>query len=329
MRCLIIPRWNDNGLKRCVVSRTAMRSPQGLCRYPGLPSRWLSPARESGRAWGRLVLPCLSRRSWLIWLESVADCANFVHFLWVGRFVDNFRDVAGAASGPYTSVSGAALRSGVFYRSSALVGIDAKDHGLDPFGIVTVYDLRTPSEIERQPDVLPTGARYVRVNVLGEDRVTFGTLSSAADTVAVMEALERQMVTDAGMRARLATLFTALADGEGAQLFHCTGGKDRTGWVAALLQLHAGVSQDDVMHDYLLTNALMTRFIDTHYDAVAREHGKQAAEAILPALGVRESFLLAGLDQVQQDYGSVSAYLEAGMGLDLATLEKLRGKLLG
>ena len=39
-------------------------------------------------------------------------------------------------------------------------------------------------------------------------------------------------------------------------LIHCTAGKDRTGLIAALVQLLAGVSREVVVADYLLTNRL-------------------------------------------------------------------------
>jgi protein-tyrosine phosphatase len=243
--------------------------------------------------------------------------------------VDNLRDVAGVdAASTYVAAGGHRLRRGVFYRSNALSQADGRAGLLDSLGLSAIYDLRTPSEVARQPDVLPAGAAYVQINVLGEDNVVFGTLSSAADTVAAMEQLQRDMVTEVRMRERLGELFGALANGEDAQLYHCTGGKDRTGWVSALLQLHAGVSQDDVMHDYLLTNQRMTAFIEQNYAAVAAEHGKAAAEAILPALSVRESFLMTGLDQLRQDFGSVARYLGQGLGLNEATQDRLRTRLL-
>ena len=40
---------------------------------------------------------------------------------------------------------------------------------------------------------------------------------------------------------------------EGAILFNCTAGKDRTGIVAALLLGLVGVSSDDIIYDYTLT----------------------------------------------------------------------------
>lgn len=247
----------------------------------------------------------------------------------LGGFVDNLRDVAGVdAASTYVAAGGHRLRRGVFYRSNVLAPADGKIDQLNGLGLSAVYDLRTPAEVARQPDQLPAGAAYVQINILDEDQVTFGTLSSAAETVAAMENLQRQMVTQAGMRKRLGELFTALAEGEDAQLYHCTGGKDRTGWVTALLQLQAGVAQEDVMHDYLLTNQRMTAFIEQNYAAVAEQYGKAAAEAILPALSVRESFLQAGLDQLRQDFGTVAGYLGRGIGLDDATQDRLRTRML-
>nr|WP_253602191.1 tyrosine-protein phosphatase [Kerstersia gyiorum] len=83
---------------------------------------------------------------------------------------------------------------------------------------------------------------------------------------------------------------------------------------------HARLPADQPAHE--------TAFIEQNYAAVAAEHGKAAAEAILPALSVRESFLMTGLDQLRQDFGSVARYLGQGLGLNEATQDRLRTRLL-
>ena len=70
----------------------------------------------------------------------------------------------------------------------------------------------------------------------------------------LMQETNRAFVGDAGMRAQFGTLFNELASVDAAQLLHCTAGKDRTGWAAAVLQSIAGVDSATIMSDYLATN---------------------------------------------------------------------------
>lgn len=238
---------------------------------------------------------------------------------------NNFRDVLG---GLYNTASGQRMRTGTFYRSSALALTSIDTPTWKQLGVRAVYDLRTPAEIKNQPNELPNDIAYQPINVLGMDNVVFGSLSSKRETVTFMEDLQRKMVTDANMRRGFGHVLTQLAQAPGAQLYHCSAGKDRTGWLSVLLLSHAGVTQADIMQDYLLSNQYLKAFVETTHEAVAKRFGQIAAQAIQPALTVQESFLQAGLEQLSQSYGSVDQYLQQGLGLTPLVLEQLHHKLL-
>jgi len=243
--------------------------------------------------------------------------------------MENFRDVAGAdAASNYRSVNGHKLRRGVFYRSNTVAPDDADFKVLHGLGIGAVYDLRTPGEIAKAPDRLPPEATYVHINILGVDDPPFPRFANAEEAAQMLENLERQMVTDAAFRARLSELLRQMASTEGAQLFHCTAGKDRTGWVAALLQTIAGVPEEVIVADYLLTNSYTQKQMETLRQAVLQEHGAEMAEIITPILGVQERFLRAGFEQAQKDYGSLQNYITEGLELDTQVIAALREKLL-
>lgn len=70
----------------------------------------------------------------------------------------------------------------------------------------------------------------------------------------MMQETNRAFVNDASMRGQFAVLFNELAAADGAALFHCTAGKDRTGWTAAVLLSIAGVDEATIMSNYLATN---------------------------------------------------------------------------
>ena len=239
--------------------------------------------------------------------------------------MDNFRDVAGIDSA-YTTAHNGVMRSGVFYRSNALTPTADDLITLEDLKVTTVVDLRSPAEISALADTLPAGSAYYAVDIIGNNGTFVLDLSkmTVTDVDTMMESGERSFVTSDYSRQGFSTVLKELAQADDAALFHCTAGKDRTGWVSAVLQTIAGVSHDDIMANYLATNDYTAARIN-------------ATVAMLPAsmqdtysalMGVRASWLQAGLDQVAASYGSMDNYLKEGLGLDQETIYVLRGKMV-
>ena len=254
--------------------------------------------------------------------------------------VNNFRDIAGisAADGGTgtadTTSNNGVMRTGVFYRSNVLTLSAADLATISTLGITEVVDLRTPSEIASTPDVVPIGANYLNVNILG----TFyaaptATLPSPAAAVALLQGENQGFVTDPTERAALHSVFIDLANGSSPALFNDSAGKDRVGWVAAVLQSIAGVSPTTIMNDYLATNAYSAATINSMLAQISAmagggAAGANAASLYAPILGVQPSFLQAGLNQVAASYGSMNSYLMQGLDLSQADIYVLRAKMV-
>jgi protein-tyrosine phosphatase len=241
--------------------------------------------------------------------------------------LQNFRDVGGTAAG-YPTVDGRVVRRNAFFRADALTESAADAAVLESLGIAAVYDLRTPGEISRDGDVLPVNATYQKINVTGHEDVRTPVLDSPASAAAVMESAQRQYVTDAVQRAAIGAVLTQLAGVPGPLLFHSSAGKDRAGWVAALLLSIANVPFDVIMQDYLLSNTYLAGAISARVEGARQASGDLAASFQRPLFGVQSSYLLAGFDQVQAAFGTMSSYLTNGLGLAQSTVEALRDRLL-
>ncbi len=241
--------------------------------------------------------------------------------------IDNFRDIAGITTA-YTTAHDGTMRSGVFYRSNALTPTASDLATLNSLGIKAIYDLRTPSEIAATPDTMISGATYQNIDIIGSTtsgaNITNISFKSAADAIAMMEQTNRAFVSDAGMRGQFGVLFNELASVDAAQLFHCTAGKDRTGWTAAVLQSIAGVDNATIMANYLATND----YTAARVAATLKALPPSMAAIYEPLLGVQASYLQAGLDEVTAQYGSMDNYLKQGLGLSQETIYVLRGKLV-
>lgn len=233
----------------------------------------------------------------------------------------NLRDIGG-----YRTTDGQWVRMGVVYRSQALSLSAADLATVDKLGITDDYDLRTPAEIAATPDVVPAGATYLNLNVEGTDSVTVPDVTSAAEAEEYMADGEQSFVTAGSAKTAFSTLLTDIANSTGAQLYHCSAGKDRTGWATAVILTLLGVPAKTVMSDYLLSN---TYYFDSA--AVQAElNAMPAAERAVytPFLEVLPSYLDAGLQQVKASYGSMYNYVHKGLGLSNAEIAKLRHRLL-
>ena len=180
------------------------------------------------------------------------------------KSVPNLRDIGG-----YPAANGATVREGIAFRSEKLNPVAPADQArLAALGLVEVFDLRTAAERARQPDELPPGVRDVWVDVLGTARL--GLPSNIMQVLHNPKAanaelgngnmdeyvavIYRDFVTLPSARKAYGTLFTGLANGTATQLYHCTAGKDRTGWATAVLLTLLGVDKALVYQDYLKTN---------------------------------------------------------------------------
>jgi protein-tyrosine phosphatase len=125
--------------------------------------------------------------------------------------------------------------------------------------------------------------------------------------------------------------FLALAEAKGPALIHCAAGKDRTGVLAALTHHIAGVSDDDVIDDYLLTNdpSRFERRGAAFMDHIQEVTGRRPSEAAMrAAMGVEARYLAATFEVIKAEHGSLDGYLETVVGLDATTRERVRAHIL-
>ncbi|BCY12649.1 protein-tyrosine-phosphatase [Actinoplanes sp. L3-i22] len=237
----------------------------------------------------------------------------------------NFRDAGG-----YRTADGQWVKMGVIYRSNSLAALtDADVAKLKRLGIRTDIDFRTPSEIAAGQDKVPAGVTYINANVIGTSDASGGLgtidLTTDAGGVAMMVAGEKAFVSSDSGRASYRTLFTTVADRRAANvLYHCTAGKDRTGWASAAILTALGVPRATVLRDYLLSNT---------YNAASNEATLAQIPAVIrpgykAVLDVREEYLQSGFDEVTAEYGSFDGYLRTGLGLNAKDLRELRAQLL-
>jgi protein-tyrosine phosphatase len=257
----------------------------------------------------------------------VTDSAQQSHFgeeLVRLASADNFRDVTGPG---YVGADGRPLRAGVFFRSNEL-GLTDEDAGtIAGLGITDIYDLRDDREVEAHPDVPVPGATWVHLEVKGIPMDAVASLATVADADQVMRDVYRGFVVNDAGRGSFADLLTRLAAADAPQLFHCTAGKDRTGWASVLLLHLAGVADDVIVRDYLLTNTVSTATREK-YLGLVREHMSADMVPVYERVLVADAgYLAAAYDAVAASFGTLDGYLTDGLGLSEELLLGLRRRL--
>lgn len=278
----------------------------------------------------------------------------------------NTRDIGG-----YPVANGRTVDRGRLYRSANLARISQKDvDTLDAMGIDMVVDFRGPKEAADEPDRLPPGAGYINSPIIGSargdeiDNEAIAALvheSNLPDSLLDQEAVNRNgplyrmlyLVNSygtrdhverlKGYRALFQTLLTRPADSN--ILFHCTGGRDRTGVGAALLLKALGVADDVIEADFVASNRYLqpdrdnpdsVRFLDFNsaniflqpssnkrYQQVAAQFGT-TPERIRGAVELRPELLRRMFRAIDAQYGSFDAFLEKEMGVGAAERARLQ-----
>jgi len=240
--------------------------------------------------------------------------------------VQNFRDIGG-----YRTSDGRRVKWGLIYRSAELSRLTPQDLvEITGLNIQSVHDLRSLEERRSEPTTW-TGTQTPRF-IAHDYTMDMAALADLFRDVTTPE-LARDAFT--GLYPHLldiqqpqeAALFEDLLKAEGATLYHCTAGKDRTGLATALILSALGVPRDVILYDYELSN----RFYDAGLARQGNEDGAdRSALAQLPAdvisvfMSVDARYLRAVFDRIESEYGTVEAYLDQKLGVDAAAIARLR-----
>ncbi|WP_042369686.1 tyrosine-protein phosphatase [Streptacidiphilus neutrinimicus] len=253
----------------------------------------------------------------------------------------NARDLGG-----YRTADGRTVRLGVALRGDALHRATDEDlAALEGLGLRHVIDLRGTNEVdENGADRLPAGVALEAQPVFATDHDIYASLR---DTLAAQDGdaqrallgdggAERMMismygwfVTDPEIRGRFAATVKALARPENLPLFfHCTAGKDRTGWTAAIVLTALGVDRATVYEDYLLTNERTDGLIARILAHLGTQGVMREPELMRPVMRADRAYLDASFAAVEAGWPTFDAFLHEGLGLTEAELEGLRKNLL-
>jgi protein tyrosine/serine phosphatase len=213
-------------------------------------------------------------------------------------------------------------RSGVFVRSDNLRSLNAAgQEAVVAYGVTDVIDLRSESEVASSPSpyatMEPFGGKsptYMHLPLV--DDATMRKLAEASDMY------DRYLMMLEHRSDAFRGIFTALARAQGAAVFHCFAGKDRTGMVAAMSLALAGVDSAAIASDYAETDLQMATRYEEWLAAAAPEHLEEMRED----LRCPPERIAGVLEHLDTRWGGVEGYLETA-GMEAGDVETLRAKL--
>ena len=237
--------------------------------------------------------------------------------------IDNFRDLGG-----YPSRYGGETVAGAVYRAATLHRASAADRQrLARLGVRHVIDLRSFPELARDGHLDPAtfGASRLHAPVFPDEDASPAGIVERYRLYAVNLAAVYRMMLERGAPAYRQAV-QMIAEAEGPLVFHCSGGKDRAGVLAALLLSLAGVEREMVLADYALTATHLPQPSEAALDALCRRFDLSRAEA-LALFATEPDGMATALTWLDATHTSAEGYLRA-IGVSAATLSGLRDRLL-
>lgn len=235
--------------------------------------------------------------------------------------------------GGYKTTDGKTIKWGKLFRSDKLSDISKTDQAyLQNLGIKKIVDFRSEQEKAEDPNIIPTGISYVEmpISVDGAMRSKIEAVLKGETDREVQSFLidaNKEFVTN--YADVYENFLRGLIDDDAPTLFHCTAGKDRAGFAAAITLIALGVSKEDVINDYMKTNAFTQERIEEILGQIELMSLYQSdVEILRPLLGVEQIYIETAFRTAEEKYGSLENFIRDGLNISDEDIQKLRNKFL-
>jgi len=248
--------------------------------------------------------------------------------------ISNFRDLGG-----YSTQDGRRVKWGKLYRSGTFAEASRADlAGLSALGLETFIDFRSELEKTEEPNRLPDPPGFTVIDIpvlddgnkalVGEvmDRIESGNFDGFDPNQAMLTA-NRQFASEFTPQFKEFVHTVLQADGT-PMVWHCSAGKDRSGFAAAILLRILDVPPETIMQDYMASRAPALQSRKGQLRMLELFKGEEAARKIAILMGVEEAWLEASFAQIDATWGSFDNYVETGLQLNAADIQRLRDNLL-
>ena len=232
--------------------------------------------------------------------------------------------------------NGRKIKSGKLIRAGRLSNLTEEDIKILnlKWNVTTIVDLRNNQEIREHPDVEIEGADFRQISMIqgemaGISREDFGMdiidwaimrakkLKENGGSEKFLTKMYEQMAEEKYCQEKIKDFFECLIEHrEGAFLWHCTSGKDRTGVTGALLLYALGADMETIKEDYLCTNVQNFEYRERLLEAMRKKGAKEdVVEQMRVLESVSWSYIESFFEKIRKQYGSIERFLEVRIGL--------------
>ncbi|WP_200976315.1 tyrosine-protein phosphatase [Echinicola sp. 20G] len=238
----------------------------------------------------------------------------------------NFRELGGIEV-----QDGEIVKDHLIYRSGSFAHLPEEDKTkLEETKIQTIIDFRSDFEIENEPDDIPASlnASWIHTPIGSLDPKAMGKFMKVMTSESFSNEMVDALMIDANKGfvesiQDFKPLFDNLLNTNQAVLFHCSAGKDRTGFASSLILYSLGADWETIMADYLRSNEAVGKTDKSKLEMYGIP--KERADYLM---GVKPEYLQAAWDAVESKYGSVDVMLEKELGIGKKEKKALRKKYL-
>lgn len=204
------------------------------------------------------------------------------------------------------------------------------------YNVYEIIDLRANEEVADNPDKMITGVKYIHIPLLTDEqnpvvnRRTRGHMLrkviEEGGAITHLCEVYRTLVSSELSLHGLHEIFTRLlTDHEGAFLWHCTQGKDRTGICTAAILMSLGCDEKSIIEDYMRYNKLFRVKNFLIYLAIMIfKFSKKKAKTAVQLITAQREYILAAFDEIRKRYGDELGFLKKGIGLSDGDIVKMQ-----
>ncbi|MGQ7947341.1 tyrosine-protein phosphatase [Flavobacterium sp. WC2509] len=238
----------------------------------------------------------------------------------------NFRSLSGIQN-----KEGKKIKDDIIFRSGNFSKLTDNDIKIfDSLNITTIVDFRNDSEIQKDPDYIPSGQKIetTRAKIGSINEKEMGNFMKIMMSPKFNENKvdSLMVVANNGFAESIKDFkpfFDEVSKKNTVVLFHCTAGKDRTGVASSLLLHILDVSDEEIMKDYLRSNEAISKTDLSKYKAYGIPEERMAK-----LMGVKQPYLEAAWNSIIKKYGSIDKMLLAEFGIDQKVKKEIKKKYL-
>ena len=241
----------------------------------------------------------------------------------------NLRTVGG-----FRTLDNRLVRKGILFRSDNLARLNTLDqHSLNILGIERIVDFRSKKEIEKEPDRIPKNMQYINMHINSDTKfstelhlVLNGVLKKNMKEY-LIEANRNFVLKNTPIFSKFIKDFIK-SNGK-KTLYHCTAGKDRTGFATAMVLSIIGVAKEIIIEEYLFSNYCIEKTINLQLAKVCKilNINEKDAFKILPVMKVDLEYINEAFQTIDDNYGNLENYIVSGLNISEQEREHLKNLL--